>query len=608
MAVKVTTTGSGAFKDGTSTENVVSLSVDIDSSPLLLGDYSSGSTNISVATVADLSSSINNSAMMIDNQLTVSEPSMGSISGKVNSVSINEFGGLSISARTIIDYLNIDVDFAAMFGYYSPDTFGTIISAFGDGFQVTYSFNPGTPYGFLPDVGDMVDVSGFSSTQYNLKNAIVTSKFVDTSIIPSLPSVFTVTSTATGASSGSGFATRLKYSPASATNNSNPLKLKNAIDYYFYEINRAYGTKVDYSTLTVNPNVSIPAWSGNFLQRIKEMCAIYRIRFWASGDTYYFSDMSENVIDVSQYPVSVSAASNVLGREIYLTNYNAQLNAPSTPIYYHNDVISFDAGGVQLAIEVETKDVNIARGSYSVNIVDSSYAQQYINGEKYLANGSAFVQPTTSFMSVCDANDVPIPAAAYGIATGTTSGTIVSTGTGKVTLYITPPNDPGFIQLFPGPYKLAVESLDGDIVSSLVICAGGLKLFSTQTSVNLGSASADAVAVEFESPFIYNAETAGIASYYASAFYGKGEISANLSMPATTQQMSTVDNIRFYYNYNKYKVSTASIDYPQMQVNAEPATTIADLDAIWSGKTIANLNAKIGGFTVGDWSAVPLVK
>lgn len=596
MAISVTTTGSGAFADGTTTENLVDVSIGIDASPLLLGDYSSGATDISITARADTSGSVSNTQVMLDNMLTVTDTDMGTISGKVKGISIDRSGVATINARTITDYLNVDVEKSAAFGYYGPMQAG-VASATGDGSVVTYT---ASSFGNVWSVGDMISITGFTSTQYNLTNVIVTSK---------AGLNFTVNSTATGTSSGTGTAIRLDFPISANSAYGTRFKLKNAIDYYFYEINKAYGTQVDYSGLTSNPNVNIPSWTGNMLQRIKEMCAIYRMRFWSSGNTYYFADITETTIDASKYPVSLNVNSNVIGRSISLTNYNSSMVTSGNGntqyfMYYVPDVIEFDSGVSPFTIEIETPNVNIlpfggAGATFSVNIKDSSDAFDYLQ--------SSGTTPTSSFFSVLDADDNPIPSSVFRTVTGTNAATATADGTGKITLTIIPPNNAGFSNLFKGPYKLGVQDLYGNIVSSLFIFAGGLKMNPSQTVVELGNLSSEATAVEFDTPFCYDTQTNANASYYASAYYGRGDISTSFSMPATTQNMNTVDNIRFAYNYNKYKVSNASISYPEMSVNAEPAATIADLDAIWTTKTIANLDTKITGFTVGDWSAIPLV-
>lgn len=595
MAISVTTTGSGAFADGTTTDNLVDVSIGIDASPLLLGDYSSGATDISITARADTSGSVNNTQVMLDNMLTVTDTDMGTISGKVKGINIDRSGMATINARTITDYLNVDVEKSAASGYYRP-LFAGVASASGNGSVVTYT---AVSFGNFWQVGDMVSITGFTSTQYNLTNVVVTS-------VAGLN--FTVNSTATGTSSGTGTATRVDFPMNFYSVGVSRLTLKNALDYYFYEINNTYGTKVDYSGLTSNPEVNIPSWSGNMLQRIKEMCAIYRMRFWSSGNTYYFADITETTIDASKYSVALNVNSNVIGKALSLTNYNSSLVSTSNSsvekfMYYVPDVITFDAGPTPITIEIQTDNVNIFPiGGY--HVVDITGPATTLD---YLMSGNAFTAPNRSIMSLLDADDNPIPPSAWNQATGSYYARIDSNGTGSVTFTITPPNDAGFATLFPGPYKIGMEDLEGNIVSSLFIFGGGVKTTPTQTVVSLGASSSEATAVEFDTPFCYDAQTNANASYYASAYYGRGDISTSFSMPATTQDMNTVDNIRFTYNYNKYKVSNASISYPEMSVNAEPAATIADLDTIWTTKTIANLDTKITGFTVGDWSAIPLV-
>jgi hypothetical protein len=529
MGISVTTTGSGAFADGTTTDNLVSVQVDVASSPLLLGDYSGGSTTMSAVAKANTSASSSNSQVMIENTITVTDDVMGSMSGKVNGVSIDPSEMVTLNGATIVSYLDIDFEAETCSGFL------------------------GNPIG------------------------------------PSNSGAWWV---------GSG-----------------PYTLKNALTYYFSGINLANGTTLDYSGLTANPVVNIPSWSGNLLQRIKEMCAIYRMRFWASDNTFYFADLSETVIDSSHLPIGISSSTTQPAQSVAITNYNTSFLGGSTNnaiLYYdEGNIIEIEANSKMNYITIETPNVDIVTVG-SLSVVDPGVAFQQVTQQQYNTDGTGFTRPAnTSFFSIIDANGNPIPAAAW---TAAGAYSLINNGPGYVTrsteisIAIQAPTSLEFISVFPGPYKLAVEDLTGNIVSSLFIVGAGLARNPSTQYVAVGKASSNPFNNEYDSPFVYDALTETNANYYAAAYEARPNLTANFSDIATRYQFSNIDTVSFVHNYNKYKVDTASITYPNISVSAQPATSIADLDAVWTGSTIATLDAKISGYTISDWSSIPLVR
>jgi hypothetical protein len=525
MSISVTTTGSGAFADGTSTDNLVSVQVDVSASPLLLGDYSGGSTTISAVAKADKSASANNSQVMLENTITVTDTEMGSLSGKVNTVSIDQSDMVTVGGSTIVSYLDTDFDAKTCSGWFTGNIGLTDSGAYFGGLN-----------------------------QYTLKNAL---------------------------------------------------------SYYFYGVNLYNGTTLDYSGLTANPVVNIPSWSGNLLAKIKEMCAIYRMRFWATDDTFYFADMTETVIDASYLPVGISAATKEPARSVAVKNYNTSfvgVGSNNAVLYYDPaNVIEVDAN-TTATIVLDTPNVDIVSIDPG-SIVDPAVAFDFVSNQQYTDAGAPYTRPTGSFFSIIDANGVPIPAAAWRAAGG---GSGIYTGAEskntQTVLSLITPSDPDFTSVFKGPYKLAVENLTGEIVSSLVIAGAGLLRSESSEQISVGKNSATDYNTEVDSPFVYDALTATSANYYAAAFEAKPELAANFSDLATKYSFSDIDRITFVHNYNKYKVDTASVTYPSISISAMPATSIADLDAVWTGSTIATLDAKISGYTINDWSSIPLVR
>jgi len=519
MSVKLTSIGTGTFYDGASTDNVIDYSVSIDASPLLLGDYTGGSSSISATARANTSASILNSQTMIDNLVTITDTDRGSFSGNVKSITFNSNDTVSISGDSLINYLDIDVSMKPVGGNYKAS-----------------DPMPRTTY-----------AGGY---------------------------------------------------PA--------YTLKNAIDYYLYSVTSTLGVSVNYSNLTSTQTVNIPAWSGNLLAHIKEMCAIYRMRFWATENTYYFADISENIIDASGIDVSITSTSNANGKTINITNNNttyigAGSNAAvlfkATETYTVNE--EYDTTTKRLNTFIETPNMDIVTVR-SVVIASGTDMFTYMNE----------TVPTTSVIGLLDADGYEISDAAWTAAGG--SASIVEWASGGAYLCITPPKiGSAGRNNIPGPYTIGFNDYDeaGNeaVVPAIVLVGSGLSKSSTITNVALGTISAQDVAAEIVSPFIYDNITLANATYYASSYYGKNDISATTSAPLTSQQFTNIDNIRFIKNFNKYKVSSATVTYDSVQINAEPATTIMDLDLIWSNKSIAQLDAIIGKFTIGDWSAIPLV-
>ena len=561
MTVNVTTAGSGSFADGLSTSNIISYDINIDSSPLLLGDYSGGSSSLSVSAVANTSNSISNSALLVDNSITITDSDYGSISGIVKSVSTSSNGTVDVTGNTIISYLDINVDMPLAGFYY--DSTRVSINSLG------YANNGSAPY--------------------KRTNA-------DVPIYTNLP-LFT---------------------------------LKNAIDGYFMKVNATYGTTVDYSGLTINPVVNFPSWSGNFLAHIKELCAIYRIRFWATGNTFYFADISENVIDASTYDVSLSLASNVQGSNIIVYNNDSQFSTGNdsttdyrvqTLFYNYPEVVTFTGDKKEtIFIDITDYDILATYAYYGTGTrPNRDISPDNLNGYLY---GAPNLVSTPNFeltYSLVDSTGQYAPSNLYiSIALAVPGSTVYVNNKativppGKIALIFTPP-PASYKNAYPGPYSLSFEDVTtGNMRSSLFFGIHALPIKNIAMNIPTGLSSVDSNPIEVSSPFIWNAQTVVSACYYASAFYGKNDVNASFAGPMPNISFSNVDNIRFTNNYCKYKVSTADLTYDSISVTAEPATTIADINAangwVSSGtKTIANLDSKITGMTLSDWSTIPLV-
>jgi hypothetical protein len=569
MTVSVTTVGTGQFGDGSTTTNLADYSVSIGVSPILLGDYSGGSTTLSFTTKSDTSNSIANSSLLMDNKVTVNDDAYGSISGNVKALTMTSDGLVSASGDTIMGYLDIDVTMGPAAMLYCADyVTGATPGSFSGG-----SLYGGFSWGAQP-------IGAF----YNGATAYASNK------------------------------------------TTTPFTLKRAIDGYFAEVNYTHGTTVDYSGLSINPVVNFPAWSGNLLSNIKDLCAIYRIRFWASDSTYYFADISENVVDVSPYEVTQNISNNIKNPTIVVNNkdtkYNdlAQLNNIQ---YYHPDIITF-AGDKIESIDIPTPGFQflaIPADYYSYGFYSSTSAG-FLNAYIYDPSNSQSSKPWGAYV-MSDANGYDFIANSSdgsGITISTSNPYYYQSGAGsrvsrydatvpdgyvRITFY---PPLPYFQQTFPGPYSLSfIDATTGETRSSLYIGGLGIPVKDTQTTIVTGSVSANSNSILVDSPFIWDADTFGKASYYASAYYGKVDTSVSISAPISGAIFSNIDNLRFIYNNCKYKTSTATVDYGKVSLSAEPATTVNDFDTINGTKTIAQLDAKITGMTLGDWAIMPLV-
>jgi hypothetical protein len=176
------------------------------------------------------------------------------------------------------------------------------------------------------------------------------------------------------------------------------------------------------------------------------------------------------------------------------------------------------------------------------------------------------------------------------------------------------PNFPaGFQDAYPGPYSFSyLDFVTDSMQSSLFLAGYGIPNAQKETTVSTGLVSADSQPTVIESPFIWNTATVNNAIYYGAAYYGRDEISVSFEAPLSTTGFSNLDNINFYYNNAKYKLVNGTVGYNSVQVNAEPSTSIADINTangwtVGGTKTIANLDTVISGITLADWSTIPMV-
>jgi hypothetical protein len=417
--------------------------------------------------------------------------------------------------------------------------------------------------------------------------------------------------------------------------------LKNALDGYFMQINATYGTTIDYSGLTINPAVNFPAWEDNMLAKIKELCAIYRIRFWASGTTFYFADISENLIDISAYDVTQSSNVTIQGSSIAVNNNNSAFSIktfagaaaiPIPNITTKIDQIYTFAGDKTEYIDIDVPGYSIL-GLYTDYIHNDLWTSDDMNS--YLYDPADFYKVgglAESIIVITDANGNDIGSYAgngkisielstsgeafYGAAANGHSSFNRKVPPGKVRITFTLPSDLSFKEFqlaFPGPYSLAYNDyLTGNLEPGIIIAGFGIQVDSYDINVATGYKAGDETPIPIDSPFIWNNETLINAMYFGSAFYGKPDTSISFTAPLADIGFANLDNVQFIYNNCKYRLTSANVSYDQVNITAEPYTSIADINNYngWvSGgtKTIANLDSIISGLSLNDWSMIPLV-
>lgn len=344
-----------------------------------------------------------------------------------------------------------------------------------------------------------------------------------------------------------------------------PRTLSTAIRAYIDLINPAI--VLDY-TLPSDPYVLFPGWKDSVWNKLKELGAAYEFQIDCIENNLVVSELGGRTIsldDVQKGTASLTLDSRSTGRSIDITYQNT---SGGSGIVYN----AIDSGKVFSVGVGETVNETVQVKSYPLVLNTPTQTSVFppLPGQYY----------------VTAADNLPVVPAqweAYGgsvsVAIGDSPGTIDVTLTGPRTAI------PGVT----GPYSLSVS--DGS-TSYPALSITGSGVFTNPVVLNLLTGSDPAktpveIAQSIDNFAIRTLEQAYDRGIWASVIASGPVLTLSCTVP--TSQISEYglgQGSLVSYKESKYRVTTAVIGSVWTTLTATRHTTVADFDAVWSGRTV----------------------
>lgn len=163
--------------------------------------------------------------------------------------------------------------------------------------------------------------------------------------------------------------------------------------------------------------------------------------------------------------------------------------------------------------------------------------------------------------------------------------------------------------LSSAPYRVGVEtSIDGTDYPALWLTGTGvfynkkLQTFTTGSDSALVSKDAGATV---DNPFISNSFVAANAGLAAAQKVCGPSVKIDASLANDVAFSQTVGKV-FTKNNNKFRIDSVNFNPQSASVSASACATIADFDAMWSGKTFSNFTTALTGIAFNEFSVMPL--
>lgn len=420
--------------------------------------------------------------------------------------------------------------------------------------------------------------------------------------------------------------------------------LEGAFVYYLGLVGIISGLVVD-DSIASRP-VVYQGWSGVVWDELKKLAVAERVEI---------SLVSNNIV---MRPLRQRKAEQY--RDSSRTwNINSQNLARSVDIHYYSNqykavALAYPSGGWSPDVSVQGVDAGATTTvdvplSVSLLSIDQPVCVDFV--DRYYAASSVY--------TVSGNDGLPIPSAEW-LAGGGSVTAAIGEDTKSVIFTITGSSDTQY-----APYKIAMPSGPSDFYSSLRLVGEGV-FFDDQVVTLLAAVDPDRVTQEqapevrneritsleqaqslglwslkrwgspshtvtvassginrlgdtgsYRYPTIaeFNAEYAGLTVAQFNAIWaGKTIADFNEYWRAKTagdfenQAFGNVVGSRFRLGDAMFRIRTATITAEGISYSAEEDTIIADVNAVWAGKTIADFNAEWAGQTLADFAVAPLRK
>lgn len=314
------------------------------------------------------------------------------------------------------------------------------------------------------------------------------------------------------------------------------------------------------SSLLDGRKVTLPAWTGNLWDRLKQLCSAEQVEISLVSSNVVLRPLRQNTAEMlKNSDESWEVSEGDLAQFVEVNYYNN--------VYQSSAVVYPDAGGIFDAqvMQVGTKEVStfVVQTDASLRSVQQPVASTGI---------PLYYTAKTSVYSVINSKGQVVPPATWNAAGGSV---LVEIGDDLHSLIFT---ITGPSITANAPFRLAGEVMD-DAYSTLRIVGAAVMTTPTLITIPTGvpaGRSSQLVGATINNPFISTVSQAYTAGLYLAGKFATAAQSIAIS--------ATVVNRKNTPGYANYPI-------------------FSDLDAVWSGKTYADFDAANTGKTYGDITA-----
>lgn len=336
-----------------------------------------------------------------------------------------------------------------------------------------------------------------------------------------------------------------------------------------------------------NPNVVVPAWTGDVWTKIKEACCVYALEVALVGTVITVRDAGSLTLSIKNTTPKITSPSNTFGgQEIDLT-YQSPVAGGG---------VMYNAAAVNVIWSVDVGQRNV------VTITGTTFPTAL--GQP-VPTDTLPIQPGQYY--VVDTNGLPVPAATWTAA----GGQILATpgiDPGTITITFVGPNGslPGFV----GPFYLSTDRTPSaiptlSIAGPGVICTPGTIQLLTGADA---TRTTQQVAFSSASPFIDTISRAYDRGSWASDANASPAVDIEFDMPtSSTNGFGRTAGSTFPFEGSIYRVTEARFDNLVTHIKATRFTTLAEIDAAWSGQTFGTYDTFWSGYSAGDQQIQPLL-
>lgn len=336
-----------------------------------------------------------------------------------------------------------------------------------------------------------------------------------------------------------------------------------------------------------NPNVLIPAWTGDVWTKLKEACCVFAVEIALVGTVITVRDAGSLTLNVRNATPKTTTPSNSFGgQEVDLTYWQPVAGGG----------VMYNAAGVNVTWSVDVGQRNV------VTVTGTSYPTSLAAP---IPVDVLPIQPGQYY--VVDTNGLHVPAATWTAAgaqilaaPNATQGSIDITFVGPSTT----------LAGFTGPFYFATDRTTAAIPA---LSISGPGLICTPATVNLLTGADPArttqqIAYSSNSPFLDTATRCYDRGVWSSDYFALPTVEIEFDMPtAETGGFGRTAGATFTLEGSTYRVTQADFGNVTTHIRATRFTKLAAVDTAYSGQALSVYDTFWSGYSAGDQQIQPLL-